>query len=151
MKTKMMIVSLALGLAGYSQMNAAKAAGKVINTMENAVPKASVTGVDVKPYQETNPGKATKPEEPKVTVFQGCSNGGWSASFGVGKYTLAELVKAGVTKNQISSVTVPDGLKVTLYKSEDLTGESTVLTSSKKCLVDIGFNDNVSSIVVSKN
>ncbi|SFG81871.1 heparin lyase I family protein [Pedobacter insulae] len=94
---------------------------------------------------------ATPPPAPKVTLYQNCSYGGWNSSLGVGSYTMSQLQALGVINDEASAVKVPAGLKVTLYKSNNFTGSVITLTADEDCLTDIGFNDSVSSLVVSVN
>lgn len=106
---------------------------------------ATVQWRDVKLYQNgTAPGA-------QITLHQGCSYGGWSASFGVGNYTMSQLEAMGAVNDDASSIKVPAGLKVTIYEDNNYGGTSAVITSDQSCLTDISFNDDISSIKVSTN
>ena len=81
-----------------------------------------------------------------IKVFQDCSYGGYSASLSVGTYNLTQLNAIGVKNDDISSIQVPSGYKVTLYNDDNFAGNSVVLTGDDSCLVGRGFNDLVSSV-----
>ncbi|MDO8342685.1 MAG: carbohydrate-binding protein [Cellvibrio sp.] len=83
-----------------------------------------------------------------IKIFQHCSYGGYSAGLGVGTYNLGQLITLGVINNDISSIQVPSGYKVTLYNDDNFAGSSVVLTGNDTCLVAKNFNDMVSSIRV---
>lgn len=83
-----------------------------------------------------------------IKIFQNCSYGGYSAGLGVGTYNLGQLITLGVINNDISSLQVPSGYKVTLYNEDNFAGNSIVLTGDDTCLVTKGFNDLVTSIRV---
>lgn len=56
--------------------------------------------------------------------------------------------------NNISSIIVPDGLKVTLYTGRNFTGDSTTITDNAICLVNVNgkdFNDKVRSFKIEAN
>jgi hypothetical protein len=93
----------------------------------------------------------TPPPPSTVSVYQNCNYGGWSASLGVGSYTMSQLAALGVVNDDTSSIKVPAGLKITIYKSNNYTGAVTTLTADEDCLTDIGFNDSISSVVVAVN
>ena len=84
----------------------------------------------------------------KATVFQNCQYGGWAKRLAVGSYTMAQLASLGVTNDNISSISVPPGLKVTLYEHSNFTGASQVITADTDCL-GTSMNDKTSSIIVS--
>jgi hypothetical protein len=83
-----------------------------------------------------------------VQLFQGCNYGGWSASFPVGDYTMADIQARGGVNDDASSIRVPAGRTVTLYKGNNFSGASVTLTSDDSCLTDKSFNDAVSSMRV---
>jgi hypothetical protein len=81
-----------------------------------------------------------------IKVFQDCNYGGYSAGLSTGTYTLGQLQALGVKNDDISSLQVPSGYKVTLYNNDNFGGNSVVLTGNDSCLVAKGFNDLVSSV-----
>jgi hypothetical protein len=92
----------------------------------------------------------TKAQTLHVSMYQNCSYGGWTASFGLGSYTTAQIVTLGGKDNDASSLKIPAGLTVTVYDGDNFTGISTVLTSDQSCLSSISFNDKVSSMKVTQ-
>ncbi len=68
---------------------------------------------------------------------------------GMAFYTLAALVGKGIKNDDISSVTVPDGYTVILYPGDNFQLPPLVLTQNARCLKDNGYNDVVSSIMIS--
>jgi hypothetical protein len=90
----------------------------------------------------------TQPPAGSVKVFQHCNFGGYTATLPIGTYDLAKLVSLGVKNDDISSIQVPAGYKVTLYQHDKQTGTTLVKTQNDSCLVAAGFNDAVSSIKV---
>ncbi|WP_143304674.1 heparin lyase I family protein [Chitinophaga vietnamensis] len=88
----------------------------------------------------------------QAKVFQNCSYGGWTATFGPGNYTTADIVAHGGIDNDASSLQIPAGLTVTLFDGDNFTGDSLVLTSDASCLKNTStFNDRTSSLKVTAN
>lgn len=85
-----------------------------------------------------------------ATLYKDCNYGGSSASLAEGSYTLAQLNALGVANDDVSSLKVQPGYQVKLYWDNNFAGASIVKTANDSCLVDDGFNDAVSSVVVSK-
>lgn len=94
---------------------------------------------------------STPPPTGPVIVYQHCNNDpGYSAGLNVGTYTTAQLNALGVADNDISTITVQSGYKVTLYNNNNLdaSGGSYTTTTNSSCLTSVGFNDMTSSIRV---
>ena len=85
-----------------------------------------------------------------VTLYEDCSFGGSAVSLGMGSYTLSQLQALGIADNQLSSVKMQSGYHAILYQHDDFTGNSLVLSGDNSCLVDDGFNDETSSIVIAQ-
>jgi hypothetical protein len=83
-----------------------------------------------------------------VRVFQHCGYGGYSAFLNEGSYDLHDLQARGVRNDDLSSLQVPPGYVVTIYEHAGFRGRSVRLNSSSSCLVQFGFNDRISSIVI---
>jgi hypothetical protein len=81
-----------------------------------------------------------------ATITPGYDNSGTSMVLMPGRYS--SLSGIGFKDNSVSSVTVPPGWRVTLFKDEDFGGTATALTSSTSNLNSLGVNDTTSSIVV---
>lgn len=84
-----------------------------------------------------------------VRVAQHCDYGGYTVSLPVGSYNRNQIQSRGIIDNDISSLRVQAGYSVTLYQNDNFSGNSITKTSDDNCLVNEGFNDSVSSIVVS--
>ncbi|MGS2761653.1 hypothetical protein [Sinomicrobium sp. M5D2P9] len=88
--------------------------------------------------------------ETKVGVYQHSSYNGWGVELEAGSYTTSQLVALGGIDNDISSVRVPLGLKVTLYSEDNFTGESYEVTTGNVSFLS-AFNDKTSSIIVEED
>lgn len=84
-----------------------------------------------------------------VKVAQHCDYGGYNVGLGVGSYNLAQMQSRGIINDDISSLRVQAGYSVTLYQNDNFTGNSITKTADDNCLVNDGFNDTTSSIIVS--
>ncbi|RYZ96573.1 MAG: carbohydrate-binding protein [Moraxellaceae bacterium] len=85
------------------------------------------------------------------TVYRDCNYSGASVGLAVGRYTLSQLLALGVRNDDVSSLRVTSGYKITAYEHDNFTGRSVVKTGDDSCLVDDSFNDLASSIVVEAN
>jgi hypothetical protein len=85
-----------------------------------------------------------------VSLYQHCSFGGYAASLGEGTYTLAQLNALGIRNDDISSLRVQAGYQIKMFNDYNFTGSTITKTSDDSCLVDDGYNDLISSVVVSK-
>ena len=84
----------------------------------------------------------------KATFYENSSYGGWSVSLGEGRYDYNAMIAAGIKNDQISSVKVTEGYKVTLYNDAGFGGGAKVLLSDTTGLGN--FNDKTSSIVIER-
>jgi hypothetical protein len=85
-----------------------------------------------------------------VTVYKDCNYAGYAVGLNTGTYTLAQLNALGVLNDDISSLKVSAGYKVTLYKDDNFGGATVSFTGDDACLVDNNFNDSASSVKVEK-
>ncbi len=83
-----------------------------------------------------------------ASFYQHCNYGGWAASLGEGSYNLSSLYAHGFVNDDASSMQVAPGYEAVLYQHDNFTGSSIVKTGNDGCLVNEGFNDYVSSIVI---
>lgn len=81
-----------------------------------------------------------------VTVYQDCDFRGKSRALTVGDFN--DVRDLNIGNDSISSIEVPDGLRITLYEHELLRGKSTFITSDVPCL-NQQWNDQASSLRVS--
>ena len=100
---------------------------------------------DLRPTRSSPPPASSL----KAEVYQHCQFSGWSVSLAPGDYPLSALL--GFTDNDMSSIRLPDGWTATLCDGTALDGASMTASSTDACLVNEGFNDRVSSIVIRNN
>lgn len=82
----------------------------------------------------------------KVVIYYSPNFQGTGKELDEGEYNIYEL---GINDNNLSSLTVPAGMKVTLYEYEDFRGRSKTFTSNANLKGD-EFNNKTSSIKVEK-
>ena len=71
-------------------------------------------------------------------------------SLGLGDYTTADLEKNRVKNNAISSIQIPEGYAVEVFKNDHFKGKSWVFENDRINLETIGCNDVISSIKIYK-
>ena len=98
----------------------------------------------VRVYQKT-----TSPPSGLVTLFQHCDYGGYSVALNEGRYTMSQLQALGFRDNDISSLQVRNGYSIIAFEHDNFTGSSLVKTGNDTCLVNEGFNDKISSVIIS--
>ncbi len=98
------------------------------------------------------PGTVVTPSGPvAVTVYKDCSYGGYAIGLAEGDYTLAQLQAKGISNDDISSLKVVQGYKVTLYNNDNFGGSTYTATADNSCLVSNNFNDLASSLKIVAN
>lgn len=90
----------------------------------------------------------------KVTIYGSVEFDGSKKALDEGEYNTYNL-KLGIGGNKLSSLTVPAGMKVTLYEYEDFRGRSKTFTSNVANLENIkvegkSFNDETCSIKIER-
>lgn len=90
----------------------------------------------------------------KVTIYGSVEFDGSKKELDEGEYNTYNL-NLGIDGNKLSSLTVPAGMKVTLYEYEDFRGRSKTFTSNVANLKNIkvegkSFNDETCSIKIEK-
>lgn len=156
---KFMGVSVALGYGRYTSDQFSALAGKVsavkvpdgfiVTLYENSDFTGSkrVLDQDVSFLNDFNDlTSSVVISEDKVTLYKDAYYSGPSVKLGVGSYTFSDFGNIG--DDAISSLRVPEGLKVTLYSNSDFTGTEKVLTSDNEWLDVDGYNDLTSSLVI---
>lgn len=85
---------------------------------------------------------------PRAVFTQDCDFGGYNVSLPPGTYTRAQIIANGISDNDVSSLHVPAGYRVTLYDGDNYTGTTLVFNGDVdiNCLVDYGFNDRMTSV-----
>lgn len=84
----------------------------------------------------------------KATFYENSNYSGWSVALSEGRYDYGTMISKGIKNDQISSVKVADGYKVTLYNDERFAGNKKTLFTDASGLGD--FNDKTSAIVIEK-
>jgi hypothetical protein len=113
-------------------------------TVDNNAFPANMLVDYVRVYQNVAPPNGV------ATLYQHCNHTGYAVGLPVGSYTLSQLQSRGVVNDDISSIRVQSGYQIRLYQNDNFTGSSIVKTADDACLVDDGYNDNVTSVVVSQ-
>jgi beta-glucanase (GH16 family) len=93
----------------------------------------------------------TPPVTGVATTFKDCNYAGTAVGLAVGDYNLAAMNSRGILNDDISSLRVTSGYKVTLYENDNFTGASLVVTADNSCLVGAGWNDRTTSMRVATN
>lgn len=96
-------------------------------------------------------GTSNPPPPPTgvATFYKDCNYSGTAVGLNVGTYTLSQLNAKGILNDDISSVKVTSGYKVTLYWDDNFAGSTKVLTGDMAC--DGTWNDKTSSIKIESN
>ncbi len=82
----------------------------------------------------------------KITLYEDCNYTGASNTLGVGYHDLSEL---GIRNDALSSIRIPQGYSVTLYKDDNFLGSQTTENADIPCFNYL-WNNKVSSIRVYK-
>jgi len=82
----------------------------------------------------------------RATIYDAANYGGRSQTLGVGSYNMAELT---IGNDTLSSLRVPEGLRVTLYQQANFRGATRSFTSDTSWVGD-DFNDKTSAVLVEK-
>ena len=99
----------------------------------------------VRVYQRGGGGGGT---QGIVTLFPDCPYRGTSVGLSEGDYTLNDLRARGMANDDISSLRVQPGYEAVLYWDNDFQGRALTVQGDNDCLVDEGFNDQLSSLRV---
>ncbi len=83
----------------------------------------------------------------EVTLYKDCEFRGSSAKLRVGEYSDYDVL--GIGNDALSSLKVPNGLRVIIYKDANFRGEYRTITSDVRCMSD-HWNDSVTSIKVER-
>ena len=86
-----------------------------------------------------------------ATIYRDCNHSGTSIGLAVGRYTLSKLLALGVKNDDVSSLRVSTGYKITFYEHDNFSGTAVAKSGDDTCLLDDSFNDAASSIVVELN
>lgn len=86
----------------------------------------------------------------RVNVYRECGHRDLFLKLKPGKYGMKLLENLGMENDDISSIKVSDSLQVTLYQNDEFQGDSLVVDKSVDCLSTLNWDDNASSIIVSR-
>ncbi|WP_281309910.1 RICIN domain-containing protein [Flavobacterium flavigenum] len=84
-----------------------------------------------------------------VNVYQDITFTGYTAGLNVGDYTLAQLRAKGILDNDITSLKITEGYKVTVYDGDNFTGASKDFTATTDWTGD--WNDRTTSLRIRPN
>jgi len=84
---------------------------------------------------------------PAATFYQHSGYGGYGVSLPQGSYTMNDLTARGIVNNDISSIRVPSGVKVTIYDGEAYQGWNRSYVGDIDWLAQ--YNDQLSSVLIS--
>lgn len=84
-----------------------------------------------------------------INVYQDVNFGGYTAGLNVGDYTLAQLQAKGILDNDITSLKITEGYKVTVYENDNFTGASRDFTATTDWTGD--WNDRTTSLRIRTN
>lgn len=79
-----------------------------------------------------------------VALYENCNYTGKKSFLAVGTFRKYQM---GISNDQLSSMQIPNGMRVTIYEHDDFTGRSMTYTGDVYCLGS-DWNDNASSVVV---
>lgn len=88
-------------------------------------------------------------EDLKVVLYDGCNFGSTNMALKVGEYPV--MPNTGFPNDKLSSIKVPNGLKVSLYKHYNFSGTSIELTADENCLTNKNFDNAASSLKIAFN
>jgi len=83
----------------------------------------------------------------KVTLCERCGFRGTEAQLGLGSYNSNEMK---IRNKSLSSIKIPDGVKVTLFEQPSFKGRSIDFFTDNICLLDQDFLDKTSSLKITK-
>jgi len=84
----------------------------------------------------------------RVKFYSFCDYRGVEVELGAGDYRLSELKEAGINNNDISSIRVPRGFKVTVFENDFFRGRSLTLADNDNCLRNDGLDEQISSVSI---
>ena len=85
-----------------------------------------------------------------VTLYPNASYGGTGVSFGVGSYTLSQMVAAGMPNDAVSSIQVPAGYTIVAYADDNYSGTSWTYAANNANLANTGNDNAISSFKITQ-
>jgi predicted nucleic acid-binding Zn-ribbon protein len=144
-----------------ARVNAAQEQQRSINSQINAVQQQQnqlKSQINQKEQEIANfkPPVQTSvpPPTPKVVLYQACNydtgNGYYEKTLDIGKYTFADLQARGIKNDDLSAIRVYGGAVAILFEHDNFRGNTLVADKDIPCFVNYGFNDVVTSIIVTQ-
>jgi len=100
-----------------------------------------ISSIKVRRAGPSGPGSTVK-------VYQHCNYAGYVAKLKPRKYNLSNLKLYGVRNDDLSAIKVPAGYEAIVYEHDNFRGRSLRFWGNDSCLVNNGFNDIISSIII---
>lgn len=97
-----------------------------------------------------SPSGLTSTDRGVATLYQDSNYGGYGFALPEGTFTKAQLRSYGIQNNDVSSLKVLPGYKVTLYDNDNFSGASVVYTSDVN-FVGGDWNDKATSVRIEPN
>ncbi len=123
--------------------------------LDSAWESYTLTAESKNPEPDTeNPGNNGDNENPggvsevsRVTMYTDADYKGKAVSFEIGEYNMDDMVKAGIANDSISSIKVPLGYKLTVFKDINFAGASKVYSAGSS-YVGNDWNDQITSFII---
>lgn len=91
-------------------------------------------------------------QQAALTVYENCEYGGYRVYLpATGGYPTSGLQDRGMSNNALSSFSLKRGYLARFYQDDNYTGNNYAATAGDNCMVDNGYNDNVSSLWLRPN
>ena len=91
--------------------------------------------------------KTKKTEQPVATFYSDINYGGYAIGLPMGEFTQAEMALYGIKANDITSLKMNSGYKMTVYSNSDMSGSALELTESTSWIGSL-WNDKICSIKI---
>jgi len=85
-----------------------------------------------------------------VVVYPNCIWRGKKVWLAPGRYTTQMLASMGIQNDDVSSISVPEGLEAKLFESDHFQGHSIIKKKGDACFDNDSFNNIISSIVITR-
>jgi hypothetical protein len=86
-----------------------------------------------------------------ASVYQDCNFTGKRVELVPGNYTMGDLAQIGIGNDWVSSLRVNNGYRIVGYWDDNFTGASRSWSGDDGCLVNVGWNDAITSLKVEVN
>ncbi len=121
---------------------------KISSMVVESVAATSANQAQVQTQNQPQPNQTTATIAAKL--YSKCRFTGAIASLPVGDYNSADLQRLGIKDNALSSVSVTPGYQIELFFYDFQRGKSGYLREDDDCLANDGFDNEVSSVKVTR-